>query len=78
MRTSRRVLHRCLVDEVTELLVYARLPSSLDTRQPTVRLRRASRCSTWWPTTAREPRGLRLSHEVEDLFRHGLGQPLKA
>ncbi|MFO1227589.1 RNA polymerase sigma factor RpoS [Roseateles sp.] len=65
------VLHRP-VDEVTELLVYAELPSSLDAPADRAAETGESVLDLVADDTAVNPEGLRLSHEVEDLLRHGL------
>jgi RNA polymerase nonessential primary-like sigma factor len=65
------VLHRP-VDEVTELLVYAELPSSLDAPADRAAETGESVLDLVADDTAVDPEGLRLSHEVEDLLRHGL------
>ncbi len=65
------VLHRP-VDEVAELLVYAELPSSLDTPADRAAETGESLLDLVADDMAVDPEGLRLSHEVEDLLRHGL------
>lgn len=60
------------VDEVAELLAYAELPSSLDSPVDRSGEGGESMLDLVADDQAIDPMGLRLSHEVEELLRHGL------
>lgn len=60
------------VDEVAELLAYAELPSSLDSPVDRNGEGGESMLDLVADDQAIDPLGLRLSHEVEELLRHGL------
>ncbi len=60
------------VDEVAELLAYAELPSSLDSPVDRNGEGGESMLDLVADDQAIDPMGLRLSHEVEELLRHGL------
>ncbi|HEV6966089.1 MAG TPA: RNA polymerase sigma factor RpoS [Roseateles sp.] len=60
------------VEEVAELLAYAELPSSLDSPVDRNGEGGESMLDLVADEQAIDPMGLRLSHEVEELLRHGL------